>query len=218
MMKLFKHIALVLFAIINISYASEFSINKIDAKDWANNKGQELLLVLSEANLANKYAKLDEMLIDYVNIDYVSKFVIGKYARVMTLNQKKLYSQLFQRYILSSYKQVNLSFDASLVKFTIDDVIEHPQFTTVKCTVDVGELLNNSQDALIPIKFKLIRGASNNIQVVDLEIANVSMVIEYRKRIYKMIEDEDGDIDWFLDKFDDKVRANEENIYKNATL
>ena len=56
------------------------------------------------------------------------------------------------------------------------------------------------------------------IQAVDLEIAKVSMVIEYRKRFYKMIQDEGGEIEWFLDKFDDRVRANEENVYKNASL
>jgi hypothetical protein len=33
-----------------------------------------------------------------------------------------------------------------------------------------------------------------------------------------MIQDEGGEIEWFLDKFDDRVRANEENVYKNASL
>lgn len=218
MLKLFRFIIFATFAIVNIAHAEEVSIKKEDARNWANSKGQELLLILSESNLAEKYAKLDRMMIEDVNIDYISKFVIGKYARVMSFDQKKRYTDLFQRYILSSYKQVNLDFDASLVKFSVDDIIEYPEFTTVKCTVDTGKIIKDVDTSMIPIKFKLIRGKYNRIQAVDLEIAAVSMVIEYRKRLYKMIQEEDGEIDWFLDKFNDKVRANEENVYKNAGL
>lgn len=218
MLRLFRFIVFMIFAIVSTAHAQNISIKEADARSWANNKGQELLLILSESNLTEKYAKLDRMMMEDVNIDYISKFVIGKYAKFMSNEQKTRYNELFQRYILSSYKQIDLHFDASLIKFTVDDIIEHPEFTTVKCTVDAGKLIKEADASIIPVKFKLIRGRFNRIQAVDLEIAKVSMVIEYRKRFYKMIQDEGGEIEWFLDKFDDRVRANEENVYKNASL
>jgi ABC-type transporter MlaC component len=167
-----------IFAIASTAHAQNVSIKEADARSWANNKGQELLLILSESNLTEKYAKLDRMMMEDVNIDYISKFVIGKYAKFMSNEQKTRYNELFQRYILSSYKQIDLHFDASLIKFTVDDIIEHHEFTTVKCTVDAGKLIKEADASIIPVKFKLIRGRFNRIQAVDLEIAKVSMVIE----------------------------------------
>ena len=68
----------------------------------------------------------------------------------------------------------------------------------------------------IPVEFKLIRGDENRIQAVDLVISDVSMVVEYRKRFYKMILDEDEDINWFLDKLEDITKANEETFGRRS--
>ena len=78
--------------------------------------------------------------------------------------------------------------------------------------------MKNIKIEKIPVKFKLIRGLNDAVQAVDLEISEVSMVIEYRKRFYQMIKEEDEDINWFLDRFDDKVRANERAFLQKAEI
>ncbi len=196
----------------NIAHASDVAIKTEDAKVWANQKGHELLQTLGMQNNIEKYAKLDKMILEDINIEYISKFVIGKYARKMNSSQKTKYSSLFQRYILSLYKQFNLKFDSSNISFTIDNVVEHPKFTTVTCSVKLRELAGEVPVEKIPVEFKLIRGKQNRIQAVDVSISNVSMVIEYRKRFYQMIIEEGEDIDWFLEKFYDKVIANEDSL------
>ena len=201
--------------------ASTVAVDSQEAKIWANTKGQELLQALSESDPISKYSKLDKMLTEDVNLDYISKFVIGKYARLMNREQQARYSDLFHRYVLSLYKQINLNFDAGAIDFSIDNVVDHPNFTAVNCTVDPTRLMaefKNLEPQKIPVKFKLIRGASNRIQAVDVEISEVSLVVEYRKQFYRMIRDEDEDMNWFLDKFNDKVLANEKAFYKNAGI
>ncbi len=192
--------------------ASEVSINAEEARVWANDKGQELLQTLGMENTVEKYAKLDQMILEDINIEYVSKFVIGKYARKMNNSQKTRYNNLFQRYILSLYKQFNIKFTSSNISFSIDDVVEYPKFTTVTCSVMLGEFAGEVPVEKIPVEFKLIRGKQNRIQAVDVSISNVSMVIEYRKRFYQMIIEEGENIDWFLEKFYDKVLANEDAL------
>ncbi|MCM1323479.1 MAG: ABC transporter substrate-binding protein [Acetobacter sp.] len=218
MFKSFQIALIGLFMFMQSVLADTVAVNSTDARMWANSKGQELLQVLSEADPIIKYSKLDKMMTEYVNLDYVSKFVIGKYARIMTNEQKERYQHLFQRYILSVYKQFNLNINASDIKFSIDTVTEHPRFTTVQCTIDASNILKNIQIEKIPVKFKLIRGTGNAIQAVDVEISEVSMVIEYRKRFYQMIKEEEEDINWFLDRFDDKVRANEKAFQQRAEI
>ena len=218
MLKLFKICFVVFLLLIKSVYAESVAVVSTDARNWANSKGQELIQALGEANQITKYAKLDKMMLEDVNLDYVSKFVIGKYARLMNDEQKSRYHDLFQRYVLSLYKQVSFDFDASAVNFTIDSVTEYPKFTNVSCSVDPGKLTQNVKIEKVPVKFKLIRGDRNRIQAVDVEISEVSMVIEYRKRFYQMIKTEDENMDWFLDKLNDKVVANEEKINMTTRL
>lgn len=218
MFKMFKLFCLGLFLLVNTAVASPVAVSSTDARAWASSKGQELLLTLSEQDLITKYSKLDKMLEEDVNLDYISQFVIGKYGKLMNAEQKERYRQLFHRYALSVYKKFNLNLADSHINFSIDAVTEHNHFTTVLCSVDPGELLQNVKIEKIPVKFKLIRGANDTIQAVDVEISDVSMVIEYRKRFYQMIKEEDEDINWFLDKFADKVRANEKAFQQKAEL
>ena len=218
MRKLFRIICFCLLGLAKLAVADEVAVSSTDARDWTNSKGKELLQTLAEPDLIVKYSKLDKMMTEYVNLDYVAKFVIGKYGKIMTPEQKERYRGLFQRYVLSLYKQFNLTIEEGSIKFSIDSVTEHPRFTTVQCTVDPGDVLKNIKIEKIPVKFKLIRGVSDTIQAVDLEISEVSMVIEYRKRFYQMIKEEEEDINWFLDRFDDKVRANEKAFLQKAEI
>ncbi len=218
MWKLFRIVCVCLLGLVQLALADEVAVSSMAARDWANSKGQELLQTLSETDPIVKYSKLDKMMTEYVNLDYVSQFVIGKYGKIMTPEQKERYRGLFQRYILSLYKQFNLNIEDGGIKFSIDSVTEHPRFTTVQCTVDPSDVLKNIKIEKIPVKFKLIRGLNDAVQAVDLEISEVSMVIEYRKRFYQMIKEEDEDINWFLDRFDDKVRANERAFLQKAEI
>lgn len=190
--------------------AEDVAVPSAEARQWATTKGNELLLALSEPDINVKYAKLDKMMTEDVNLDYIAKFVVGKYGKLMNEEQKQKYQALFHRYVLSLYKKANFTFDASAIHFSIDSVTEYPKFTNVVCTVDPGQLTQDVPIEKVPVKFKLIRGVNNRIQAVDVDISNVSMVIEYRKRFYQMILKEDGNMEWFLDKFEDIVKANEE--------
>ena len=219
MLRFFKFIFLALWLSFSTAQAASVAVNSQDARIWANTKGQELIQALAESNLAAKYAKLDTMLNEDVNLNYISKFVIGKYAKLMTPQQLAQYTNLFHRYALTLYKQFNLNFDASAVNFSIDSVVEHQNFATVNCSVDPSKVFENMrgiriEPQIIPVKFKLIRGTKNRIQAVDVEISGVSLVIEYRKRFYEMIKENGEDINWFLQRFNDQVIANEKVAYQ----
>ena len=210
-----------LFLFCKSAFATEVAVKSDEARLWANDKGHELIEALGGNDIIEKHSKLDRMLTEDVNLDYISKFVIGKYAKKMNKEQKRRYSVLFERYVLSLYKQFNLQFDANNIAFSVDGIEEHPKFTVVKCSVDANDLIKNIEGVEIerlPIEFKLIRGDKNKIQAVDVEISNVSMVIEYRKKFYQMIMEESEEMEWFLEKFEDKVIANERAVKRITGL
>ncbi len=215
---IYKFLFFCSFLLCNCAFSQNIAVPSNDAKLWATQKGSELIQALGMNDITQKHSKLDEMMTNDVNLDYVSNFVIGKYARKMNKEQKVKYSQLFKRYVLSIYKQFNLQFNPNNIDFSIDKVVEHPKFTTVTCSVDASDLIKNIELERIPVEFKLIRGTQSKIQAVDVAISNVSMVIEYRKKFYQMIMEEGEEIDWFLEKFEDKIIANEEVIERITSL
>lgn len=219
MLKVIKFIfAFMMFFTLPAYADDEVAVPSTEARLWANTKGNELLQALALTDAQQKFSALDKMMTEDVNLDYVAKFVIGKYMRLMTGEQKQKYIDLFRRYVLSLYKKSNFNFDSSGINFSIESVTEYAKYTNVSCLVDASEALNGIKIEKIPVKFKLIRGDDNRVQAVDVEISNVSMVIEYRKRFYQMIIEEQGDINLFLEKFEDKVKANEEIIAQRLTV
>ena len=219
MLKVIKFIfAFMMFFTLSAYANDEVAVPSTEARLWANTKGNELLQALALTDAQQKFSALDKMMTEDVNLDYVAKFVIGKYMRLMTGEQKQKYIDLFRRYVLSLYKKSNFNFDSSGINFSIESVTEYAKYTNVSCLVDASEALNGIKIEKIPVKFKLIRGDDNRVQAVDVEISNVSMVIEYRKRFYQMIIEEQGDINLFLEKFEDKVKANEEIIAQRLTV
>ena len=216
MFRFFRIFILCMFLFSGIANAQYLGVKGDDAIKWGNEKGQELLLTLGIENIVEKHAKLDEMMKKHVNINYISKFVVGKYYKRMNKSQKLRYANVFNKYILSIYKQFNLTIHPEDINFTINKVDEHKNFTNIKCVIDVSKLSDKAVLEKIPVEFKLIRGDENRIQAVDLVISDVSMVVEYRKRFYKMILDEDEDINWFLDKLEDITKANEETFGRRS--
>ena len=212
MVRFFSSLLVGLFFASACAYAQSVAVPKDEARIWANQKGQELIQAIGMKNIIEKHSILDKMLVEDVNLDYISKFVIGKYDKKMNKEQKRRYNSLFKRYILSLYKRFNLNFETKDIGFSVENISEHPRFTSVSCLVDASKLINKVEVEKIPVDFKLIRGDKGKIQAVDLEISNVSMVIEYRKKFYKMLQEESEVIDWFLEKFESKVIANEDAI------
>lgn len=109
--KIFLQLIIFCFACFSEPAAAAGKITASEAEVWANQKGRQLLDTFSEPDVKTKYAKLDEMFLNDVDLEYVGKFVVGKYWRQMTPEQRERYIPLFKRYSLSLYKNFPLSFD-----------------------------------------------------------------------------------------------------------
>ena len=173
-----------------------------EAQDWANSKGREVLEILTSENSADKYAKLDEILQNDVDLEHAARFVVGKYWRQMTDEQRTEYLDIFKKYTSALYKGYPLDIDKGDVTYTVDKVLPDKQLQNVYCTVFVKALENrvdNASKGGIHVIFALIKN-NGRIQVRDLKITETSFLLAYRERFYKMLhEDNDDDIEWFLE-------------------
>lgn len=180
------------------------------ARRWAEDKGNLLLNTFQVKDLAVKYQNLDRLFLNHVDLPYISKFVIGKHWREMTPEQQSRYQELFKRYALSVYKSFPLSFEKPIT-FTITNAEVNKDFTDVWAYIDLGGNFQDSQtQQQINVMFRLI-GNGKNIKIIDIKLAESSLILSYRNRFYQMVAGVDGDMEWFLEDLENTVISTEKS-------
>ena len=185
-------------------------IPPVEAKNWVEDKGHRLLNTFVEPDIAKKYATLDEMLLSYIDLDYVSRFVIGKYWRQMSAGQQVEYQALFKRYALSIYKGFPLNFDSSAIDFEIVNAVSEPDGAMVRAKIKLNTADSQGQPPVsdIFVDFKLI-DKNDGIKIIDLKLGESSLILAYRSRFYEMMAKDDNDITWFMEDLTDITDAAE---------
>ena len=121
--------------------------------------------------------------------------------------QQAEYQALFRRYALALYKTFPLDFADSL-SYEVGQAYEEDGYTVVAATVHVELSPNNPQDFLLQFRLRSVDGG---IKLVDIKLAESSLILSYRSKFYKMIAADDGEMSWFLEDLQAMTEAAERN-------
>ena len=183
-----------------------------EAKNFASTKGKELLMSFQEPDLAERYRQLDALFMTYIDIDYVSRFVLGRYWRQMSSEQQRRYRDIFVRYGLAYYKTLPLDYAKNLT-YEIKGVDQEGAFVNVATNVHVF-LGNDSQDVTLIFRLHKVDGV---IKAVDVKVAESSLLLAYRSKFYEMIAQDDGEIEWFLEDLEMLASSLEHSLNENVS-
>ena len=181
------------------SQAADFSA--AEAREWVDNKGKQILDIMTSTERKQKFEQLDSLLFNDVDLDYAARFVVGKYWKDMTEEQKEKYHELFKKYTSALYKGYPIEIEKGAVTYTVDKVIADKDSQYVHCTIFINPTKNNDNENTqtgIAVIFRLVKNGKR-IQVRDIKITETSFLLTYRERFYKILHNDDGDIDWFLE-------------------
>lgn len=174
------------------------SLSEDEAKNFGDTKGRELLAAFSEKDLAVKYKKLDDLFLNYIDLDYISRFVVGKYWRKMTPEQQSQYQELFKRYALNTYKSFPLDFEDNL-DFKITEAVKDKEDVLIRTYIDYRGMDGNDSRFLVEFR---VHKKNGRIMLTDIKVAESSLILSYRNRFYQMIAEADEEMDWFLEDFE----------------
>lgn len=206
--KRFLQLIIVCFCLLVAAAVQAAGPSSAAAEQWAEDKGNLLLETFQVKDIGKKYKLLDELFIEHVDLPYISKFVIGKHWREMTPEQQQRYQELFKRYALGVYKSFPLTFDKPIT-FSINNARPGNGYTDVWAFIDLGgNWQNEGQSQKINVMFRLT-GQNNKIKLIDLKLAESSLILSYRNRFYQMVADVDGDMEWFLEDLENSVVSTE---------
>lgn len=206
--KNFLQLIIFCFSIFGALPTAAATISNTEAKAWAQDKGNLLLDTFQEQNIAQKYQKLDELFLNHVDLEYIAKFVIGKHWKEMSAEQRGRYNDLFTRYALSVYKSFPLTFE-NKIDFNIISAEVRPDYTDVIASIDLGAPIENQTQQKLSVVFRLVKKGSN-IKLIDIKLAESSLILSYRNRFYEMIAKNDGDIEWFLEDLEAITQSTEQ--------
>ena len=210
---------LIFFLLLTLAVSAEAAekIGVKEAENWANHKGNQILQILADTNLERKYKALDEIFYKDIDLDHAAKFAVGKYWRKMTPEQQKQYVPLFKQYINSIYKGYPLNFGEGEVSFSVAKVLPTKSGVDVWCVIKLKALqqATGQEQNGFSVLFVLVKNGGV-LQVRDLKIGESSLLLAFRDRFYKMIyNDNDEEIDWFLEDLQTITRDNEEKNQQN---
>ena len=220
-MKVF--LRLIIFFLVLFMSAEVFAAEKIntdEAKNWANSKGNMIIHILNDTNLSRKYKALDEIFYKDIDLDHAAKFAVGKYWKKMTPEQQKQYVPLFKQYINGLYKGYPLNLGEGDISFSVSKVLQTKTGADVLCVIKLKQLSTSESQNSFNVLFSIIK-KGERFQVRDLKIGSSSLLLAFRDRFYKMIhEDNDDEIDWFLEDLqtivDDNEQKNQQNLDSGA--
>lgn len=184
------------------------SVAPAAAEAWADKTGRELLDTFRDPDLGRRFANLDRLFLENIDLDYVARFVMGKYWKTMSEDQKNAYLPLFRRYALSSYKTFPLDFVDSL-SYKVTGAAADRQFTTVTAVVHVQ--MSPEQPAEDFVLYFRLHETAGKIKLVDIKLAESSLILAYRNKFYQQIAELDGEIEWFLEDLETQTLSNENN-------
>lgn len=185
------------------------TIGRSEAVAWVEDKGQLLLKTFSKSDLQTKYRELDNLFLNYVDLDYIGKFVVGKYWRQMTPEQREKYLPLFKRYSMAIYKSFPLNFSFR-ISFKITDVKLEADYADVTALIDLDPEVQNIQDKKTFLVGFRLRKIAGTLKIIDLKLAESSLILSYRNRFYEMIHNNDDEIEWFLEDLEMTTVSTEE--------
>ena len=182
---------------------------------WAEDKGKILLNTFQEKDISVRNKKLDNILDDYVDIPYIAKFLVGRYWREMTNSQRQECVNVFQRYVKALYKTFPLDF-VSQIKYRVVGAVPDKNFVIVNTIITLDANANSLQQEIM-LAFRL-HADENNIRLVDIKVAESSLLLSYRNKFTSMLASVDGEIDWFLEDLEDMItsveKINSENEHQ----
>ena len=164
--------------------------------------GTSAISMASDKELDHKarIERFRRLLKDGFALKAISKFVLGRYWKKASAEQKLRYTALFEEYVIASYANRLREYGGETFKVTGEKLSDETSAT-------VSTLILRPKRAPVRVIWQ-IRDRDDRLKIVDVVIEGISMSLTQRSDFASAIRGKGGDIDAFLDALERKVRAN----------
>ena len=168
-----------------------------EAESFIDEFSNEAINILSNDSLnEDKKSNLfTSLVMDSIDLNLISKFVLSKAWKNATNDEKERYINAFKEYFVNSYSNKLNQYSGEKVK--ISGSSEAGKYIIVESNV-IKEDVDNLQ---INISWRIIK-KDNQFKIIDLNIEGISLVIAQREEFQSFLLNNDFNLDLLISKLE----------------
>ena len=176
---------------LSTGYANEFK----SEEEFVKNFSDKAIFILSNQEISEK-DKTDaftSLVMDSIDLNLISKFVLSKAWKNASDDQKVKYLSAFKTYFVNSYANRLNQYSGEKVKVISSQ--EAGKFVIVE-----SQIVRDGTDTLqINLKWRILN-KDNDIKIIDLNVEGISLIIAQREEFQSFLANNDNDLDKLIDK------------------
>ncbi len=179
-----------------ISSINSFALANFEAEEkFVSNFADNAISILSNDSLdaSQKNIQFTELVMSSIDMNLISKFVLSKYWKLATDDQKKAYQVAFKQYFISSYAN-------KLDQYSGEKVIIVSSNAAKKFVIVKSNIVRDGTDTLkIELDWRLLT-RDGQTKIIDLSIEGISLIIAQREEFQSFLANNDNSLDALINK------------------
>ena len=179
-----------------ISTINSFAFASFEAEEkFVSNFADNAISILSNESLtaSQKNIQFTELVMSSIDMNLISKFVLSKYWKLATDDQKKAYLAAFKQYFISSYAN-------KLDQYSGEKVIIVSSNAAKKFVIVKSNIVRDGTDTLkIELDWRLLT-RDGQTKIIDLSIEGISLIIAQREEFQSFLANNDNSLDALINK------------------
>lgn len=160
------------------------------AEQFVQTKAQRVITVLADSkqSVAQKKATFHAAIDELADVPKITNFVLGKYARTITPEQRARFVPAFRTYAEGVYQNRIDDYHGEVLKVT-GSTVRKPGDVIVNTTISGGQI-----GQPLPVSWRVMGGGAN-WKVVDVQFKGVWLAITQQQDFVSTIDNAGGKID-----------------------
>jgi phospholipid transport system substrate-binding protein len=165
------------------------------AEAFVQAKAQRVITVLANKGMseAQKTQVFHQAVDELADVPRITNFVLGKYARTITPEQRARFTPVFRTYAESVYQSRIDDYRGEQLK-VVGSVVNKPGDVTVKTMISGGQITQP-----LPVSWRVL-GGGQTWKVVDVQFKGIWLAITQQQDFVSTIDNAGGNIDVLINQ------------------
>ena len=165
------------------------------AEAFVQTKAQRVISVLANKGMpdAQKKQVFHQAVDELADVPRITNFVLGKYARTITPEQRARFTPVFRTYAENVYQNRIDDYRGEQLKVT-GSVVRKPGDVIVNTTISGGQITTP-----LPVAWRVL-GGGQNWKVVDVQFKGIWLAITQQQDFVSTIDNAGGNIDVLINQ------------------
>ncbi|PIB94450.1 phospholipid-binding protein MlaC [Caulobacter sp. FWC2] len=165
------------------------------AEAFVQTKAQRVITVLANKGMsdAQKTQVFHQAVDELADVPRITNFVLGKYARTITPEQRARFTPVFRTYVESVYQSRIDDYRGEQLK-VVGSVVNKPGDVTVKTVISGGQITQP-----LPVSWRVL-GGGQTWKVVDVQFKGIWLAITQQQDFVSTIDNAGGNIDVLINQ------------------